>query len=311
LKIKRGIAIAMIYVILLMILGGFSWLVIPLVIDNATQIISDAPRLITKANSQISESGILSDPSIQEGLASIRGKIVEWANLLLLNLAQILGGITSAVFNMVIGFVVSIYTLIDKNRLQAMSGRVLRALFKESRADAIFDWLKKIHNIFSKFLTGLIVEAIFVGILAFIGLTILGIKYAPIFGLVIGLTNVIPYVGPFIGAIPAVGITLLYSPLSALKVAVLIIVVQQIDANLIGPRIMGNYIGLRPIWIILAISVGGTFGGMTGMILSIPVAAIMKLLFEHYIEKKEKEQAGTQAGSVGKTPDVGLPDEPS
>lgn len=150
-KIKRGISIALIYLFLLIIIGGFGWLVVPLVIENASQIIADAPNMIDQANTQIADSGILSDPSVQEALASIRGRVVEWANLLLSNLTQILKGITSAIFNMVIGIVVSIYTLIDKQRLQALSIRVVHAMFNDTKANSIFDWLRKIHHIFSKF----------------------------------------------------------------------------------------------------------------------------------------------------------------
>jgi predicted PurR-regulated permease PerM len=290
LKIKRGIAIALIYLILILILGSFGWLVVPMVVDNAAQIIQDVPRLINQANTQLAESGILSDPTVQDILASIRGQMANWANIVLSNLTQGLIGITSAVFSLFVGIVVSVYTLIDKHRLQASGARLCRALFSEERAEGIFAWTEKIHQIFSKFMTGLIVQAIGVGLLAFIGMTILNVRYAPIFGLLIGLTNVIPYVGPFIGAIPTVGITLLYDPLSALKVAVLILLIQQFDANFMGPRIMGNYIGLRPMWIVLAISLGGTFGGMLGMIMSIPVAAILKILLEHIIEKKEHQK---------------------
>lgn len=290
LKLRRGLAIAMLYALLLLILTGFAWLVVPMVISNASEILSDVPRLIALANTRLADSGLLANETVQEGLASIRGHLAEWANFLLSNLTQGLIGITSGVFNVFVGIVVSIYTLIDKGRLQASSTRLLKAVFKAERAQSIFDWGARIHVIFSKFMTGLIVQASIVGILSFIGMTILGVRYAAIFGLLLGITNVIPYVGPFIGAIPAVGITLLYSPVNALKVAILIIAVQQIDSNLVGPRVMGNYIGLRPMWIVLAISLGGSFGGMLGMILSIPIAAILNIVLVHLIEKKEHQQ---------------------
>lgn len=287
----RGLSIGVLYLLLVVILAGFGWLVVPMVIDNASEIIDDVPRLISRANSQISDSGILTNDTVQEALASIRGRLAEWANILLSNLTQGLMSVTSAVFSTMIGIVVSVYALIDKKRLQASVARLCHAMFEKERAQSIFEWGGKIHEIFSKFMTGLIVQATIVGILSFIGMTIMGVKYAAIFGLLLGLTNVIPYVGPFIGAIPAVGITLLYNPLNALKIAILIVVVQQIDANLVGPRIMGNYIGLRPMWIVLAISLGGSFGGMIGMILSIPVAAIFNIVLVHYIEKKERKPA--------------------
>lgn len=294
LKFGRGAAIGVLYLLLLVILAGFGWLVVPMVSDNASEIISDVPQLISRANTELSDSGILQNETVQEALVSIRGRLAEWANILLSNLTQGLMSVTSAVFSTMIGIVVSIYTLIDKKRLQASTVRLCHAAFDEARAQSIFDWGAKVHEIFSKFMTGLIVQSAIVGVLSFIGMTVLGVRYAAIFGLLLGLTNVIPYVGPFIGAIPAVGITLLYNPLNALKVAILIVVVQQIDANLVGPRIMGNYIGLRPMWIVLAISLGGSFGGMIGMILSIPVAAILNIVLVHVIEKKERMVSETE-----------------
>lgn len=298
---RRGLSIGVLYLLLVVILAGFGWLIVPMVIENASEIIDDVPRLINRANSQISESGILTNETVQEALVSIRGRLAEWANILLSNLTQVLVGVTSAVFSTMIGIVVSVYTLIDKKRLQASVTRLCHAIFDKEKAQAIFDWGAKIHEIFSRFMTGLIVQATIVGILSFIGMTIMGVKYAAIFGLLLGLTNVIPYVGPFIGAIPAVGITLLYNPLNALKIVILIVVVQQIDANVVGPRIMGNYIGLRPMWIVLAISLGGSFGGMIGMILSIPVAAILNIVLVHYIEKKER-RASLEVEAEGDTP---------
>jgi predicted PurR-regulated permease PerM len=147
----------------------------------------------------------------------------------------------------------------------------------------------------------------------------MGVRYAPILGLIICLTNMIPYFGAFIGAVPAVLATLMYDPIKAIWVAVFIIVLQQVDGNVIGPRVMGNYIGLEPIWIIFAIAFGGGFGGLLGMILAIPLGAVVKIIITRLVTKNlpaaidepappDKPDAPDEPGSADK---ASLPDAPS
>ncbi len=132
------------------------------------------------------------------------------------------------------------------------------------------------------------------GCLAFIGLSILNVRYALVLAVIICFTNVIPYIGPFIGAVPAVVATLTYDPAKAFWVLIFILVLQQFDGNLIGPRVMGNYIGLAPIWIILSITIGGGFAGILGIILAIPTGAILKIVFTELVEKQESKRAQSQ-----------------
>jgi len=211
------------------------------------------------------------------------------SNFLLANISTFFGGLASILMQTVMGIITSIYMLADSKKMALLSTKVLTALFKEEKTQKITNFFVRVNEVFSHFLTGLIVEAMVVGFLAFIGLMVLGAKYALILAVIICFTNVIPYVGPFIGAVPAIIATLTYDPMKALWVALFIVVLQQLDGNVIGPRIMGNFIGLSPIWIILAITLGGGYAGLLGMILSIPLAAIIKIVLSELMDKRLQE----------------------
>ena len=280
-KLKRGLAIASVYVGIIFILSLFINMVIPSIAEGSVQIANEIPHQVTKFSENLKKIN-LDNPQInsyvQGVILSVQDKLTGWANIILTNITGFFLGFTSAVMTFVFGTIVSIYALLGKTKFKKMSKQLVIVAAGDDRAIQFFEFMATVNTVFSSFISGLLVDALIVGILAFIGLSVLGVKYALIFAIVMGFTNIIPYIGPFIGAIPAVGITLLYDPFKALWVLLLIVVLQQIDANIIGPKVMGNYIGLDAIWIILAISLGGAFAGMVGMILSIPIAAILKIL---------------------------------
>jgi predicted PurR-regulated permease PerM len=280
-KMKRGLAIASVYFGIILLVSIFINMIVPSIIEGSVQIANEIPSQVTKFSTQINALD-LENPQIKQYvmdmILSIQGKLTGWANLILTNITGFFMNLTSAIMSFIFGTIVSIYALIDKEKFKKMSKKITIATVGDTKAMQFFDFMATVNTVFSSFISGLLVDAMLVGILAFIGLSALGVEYALIFAIVICFTNIIPYIGPFIGAIPAVGITLLYDPMKALWVMIMIIILQQIDANIIGPRVMGNYIGLDAIWIILAIALGGAFAGMLGMILSIPIAAIIKIL---------------------------------
>lgn len=292
-KLKRGPSIAVVYIGILFGVSIFVNMIVPSIVEGSVQIVGEIPNQVVQFNDKLTELKI-SNPQIEtyvtETITSVQDQLTGWANLILTNLTNFFTGMTSAVMSFIFGLIVSIYGLIDKHKFIMLSKKMSIAILGDEKSLKFFEFMKTVNLVFSSFLSGLIVDALIVGILAFIGLSLMGVKYAIIFAIIICFTNVIPYIGPFLGAVPAVGITLLTSPIKALWVMVFIIVLQQIDANIIGPRVMGNYIGLDAIWIILAIAIGGAFMGMLGMILSIPVAAIIKILVGGVLETKYKRR---------------------
>lgn len=289
-RMKNGIAILIVYSCFVLIMVVIVIIVIPVVIQSIAQIINEMPtyadNLVRFANNL--DMNILNEIKkyIDKNSIGNLQKISTAVNYFLNNFLVFITNIGSTVVTISFSLIISVYMLIEKESLKSLGTKLLKKIVKEDKGIKIIDFSKKANIIFSKFLTGLIVQASILGTLCFVGFLILKIKYALLLSAIIACTNVIPYIGPFIGATPAVVVTLFYSPIKALWVCALILVLQQVDANIVGPKVMGNYIGLSPFWIILTIAVGGGFFGIMGMIFSIPIAAIIKIIVsEMFLDK--------------------------
>ena len=198
--------------------------------------------------------------------------------------------ITAVVFNLVLGFMIAFYLQMDKEVFISGIKRFLRAIFKDEKVDRIIRFSKEADGVFSKFIIGKSIDSIIIGILCFIGLIILNIRYATMISVIIGITNMIPYFGPFIGGVPAVIITLFDSPIKAIWVGIFVLILQQFDGLVLGPKILGDSTGLSPVWIIFAIIVGGGLFGVLGMFLGVPVVAVIRLFLMRFIDRKMQEK---------------------
>ncbi len=192
--------------------------------------------------------------------------------------------IVSWVVNLLISIIVSIYMLYDKKRLMLSAWRIICAFLPKKRISSCQKILSECNRLLGNYVVGAFMDATLVGILCFTLMNILRLPYAPIISLVVGLTNMIPYFGPFIGAVPGVVILLFISPVKAFTFALMILCMQQIDGLIIAPRILGLSTGMRPLWIILAITVGGYVGGVVGMLLGVPTVAVLSYLFDLYLQ---------------------------
>lgn len=198
--------------------------------------------------------------------------------------------IISWFINIILAFVISCYLLFSKQRLIKSLKRVAYAIFPEDICLTLFDTLKDCNQIFSQYIIGKTLDSTIIGILCLACMTILKLPYALIISLIVGITNMIPYFGPFIGAVPGILILLIISPKSSLIFAVLILAIQQLDGSVIGPKILGKSTGLQPISIIFAITVGGALAGPLGMFLGVPIVAVLTFLINkliNYILKKK------------------------
>ena len=198
--------------------------------------------------------------------------------------------IISWFINIILAFVISCYLLFSKQKLIKSLKRVAYAIFPEDICLTLFDTLKDCNQIFSQYIIGKTLDSTIIGILCLACMTILRLPYALFISLIVGITNMIPYFGPFIGAIPGILILLIISPKSSLIFAVLILAIQQLDGSVIGPKILGKSTGLQPISIIFAITVGGALAGPLGMFLGVPIVAVLTFLINkllNYILKKK------------------------
>lgn len=198
--------------------------------------------------------------------------------------------VISWVIKILIAIMVSCYMLIDKNRLLKNCKRLIYAIAKKQHADSFITTCNDCNRIFGGFLIGKTIDSTIIGFLCFIFMNMLGLKYTMLISLIVGITNMIPYFGPFIGAVPGVIILLTVNWKSALVFGVLIFLLQQFDGLYLGPKILGDSTGLRPIWIIFAITAGGWLAGVIGMFLGVPVVAVIAFLTDRYIERKLLEK---------------------
>jgi predicted PurR-regulated permease PerM len=194
--------------------------------------------------------------------------------------------VISWIFNIIIAIIVSCYLLIDKNRLLLNCRRLMYAVLKKERADRLSDTLSSCNKIFGNFIIGKTIDSTIIGFMCFIFMKILGLKYSMLISVIVGITNMIPYIGPFIGAVPGVVILLTVHWKYALIFGVLILVLQQFDGLYLGPKILGESTGLRPVWILFAITVGGWLCGPVGMFLGVPCVAVIAFLVERAITKQ-------------------------
>lgn len=208
------------------------------------------------------------------------------------NLAQYAKGainIASKVFDFFVALVVSVYVLMQRREILEFFKKLGKALFKENTYQSIGRYFNRTNNIFFNFIAGQVLDGVVVGIITSIGMSILGVKYAVPLGFMIGLFNLIPYFGAIIGVVLATFITFLTGGLTqAITMVIVVIVLQQIDANIINPKIIGTSLKISPLLVIFGVTVGGAYFGVWGMFLAVPVIAVFKLVITDYIEYKNK-----------------------
>lgn len=196
--------------------------------------------------------------------------------------------IAKLVVNILLSIVVSCYMLTDKTILARNGKRIAYALLPESKVKGFIRTAKECLNIFTGFIVGKTIDSLIIGVLCFIIMSILKMPYALLLSVIVGVTNMIPYFGPFIGAVPGVVIYLFLSPLQALGFAVMILAIQQFDGLILGPRILGSSTGLKPLWVVFAITIGGAYGGVLGMFLGVPVVAVIFHLANKFLKGRLK-----------------------
>lgn len=198
--------------------------------------------------------------------------------------------VISWTINLVIAIMVSCYMLIDKNIITLNIKRLIYAVVPQKKADNFLSTVYECNNIFSKYLVGKTIDSTIIGILCFIIMSVIGLKYALLISVIVGITNMIPYFGPFIGAVPGAVLLLTVDWKYCLVFCILILILQQFDGLYLGPKILGDSTGLRPVWIIFAITAGGWVAGVAGMFLGVPVVAVIAFLVDKFINKRLNEK---------------------
>lgn len=196
----------------------------------------------------------------------------------------------SGLINVILAIVISCYIILDKDKIKKEIRRMIYIFTNKNNAPVIWDTFCECNRIFNGFLYGKSIDSIIIGILSLIVMSIIHLPYALLLSLIVGITNMIPYFGPFIGAVPGVIIYLVIEPKYAIIYAVMIFVLQQFDGLYLGPKILGDLTGIKPLWVIFGITVGGAYFGVLGMFLGVPTVAALMHIFNVIMEIKIKKK---------------------
>ena len=203
------------------------------------------------------------------------------------------GGVLSLltfVKDLLVGIIASVYLLATKERCAAYGRKLVYSLCSREDVGLVLRGVRRADSIFSGFVRGKLLDSIIIGILCFAGCSILRFPYTPLVSVFVGVTNIIPFFGPFLGAIPSTFLILLVSPKQALYFLIFVLALQQLDGNVIGPKILGNTTGLSSLWVIIAILVGGGFFGVAGMFFGVPVCACLNSLINFFVEARLRKK---------------------
>lgn len=199
---------------------------------------------------------------------------------------QLSSSVVSTVYNIIIGLVISIYLVIDGRNLMLKMKEIVYSFAPKGKEKSAWSILMECNHIFNGFLFGKMIDSLIIGIITLIVMSILHLPYALMMSVIVGITNMIPYFGPFIGAVPGVMIYLFIDPKLSLIFAVMILAIQQFDGLYLGPKILGDLTGIKPIWVIFGVTVGGALFGVMGMFLGVPTVAVITYLFGLHLEKR-------------------------
>lgn len=298
-KKARGLSIATTYILAILIIALLIKVLVPMLSDSIGELASNLPGYYDSAIKYIEElpeDNILKTEAVQNAIKKLQQ--IDIAKLLDLdNLAMYLEkviGIANGIFSAFVTIVVSIYILLERAEILKFVKRLNRSIFTEKKCQAIDRYFEKGNDIFFKYISGQIIDAIVVAIIMSVALTIMKVKYAVLLGFLIGVFNLIPYFGAIIAVIVACVITIFTGVfVQAIWVAVVLIIIQQIDANIINPKILRDALEISKILIIFAVTVGGAYFGVLGMFLGVPAIAVIKMMLDDYIERNEKEKVPT------------------
>ncbi len=296
-KFSRAFGIIFTIVTFLIILVGGLYLVVPQVYQSLVKIVSDAPDYYNSVETWIdSLDRDKSDVSkyLLMGLDRVYAQAIEYLNKdIIPNMDKIVVGITSGIvvglkilLNMVLIVIISVYVMAEKEILISVVKKLIYSLFSNKNANTIMKGIRYADKVFGGFISGKIIDSFIIGVICYLFMTIAGMEYSVLISIVIGVTNVIPYFGPFIGAIPCSLILLIVGWKQGIIFVIFIFILQQIDGNIIGPLILGDRLNLSSMWILFSILIGGGIFGVPGMILGAPCFACIYALVSTLCESR-------------------------
>ena len=303
-KIKRGITIAGVYLAVLGVVVVFFVSIIPEIVSGLKEFFANFTEYLAAFKTWAENTFSFLSPNfiskLSEFIAGFENYFTSWVSNRE-NIAEVGGVVTDVVsisakfvLNFVFGIVVSVYFIYGKENILKHIKRLVYAIFTQEKADNIVKRSNQINKIFYDFILSKLVQAFVMFVFGLVVLVPLGIPFAPLISLVLAVSNMIPYIGPWLGSVPCVLLVLLSDPTHPIQAVILVIfilVMQIVDNVYIGPKITADRVGISPLLVIAGVAIGGTFGGVIGMFLGVPVVAVVKLVFyDSFVERRLKEK---------------------
>lgn len=296
-KRSRGLSVLTVYIIAILIIIIIINTMIPALSKSLVDLANSLPEYYNRAMEfvdNMSDNSIIKKESAEKFIYSLQ-EIDITKMISLDNISDYIKGalgVASEIFSIFLTIIMSIYILLERERIVNFIKRLNKALFKEETCKAIDKYFSQANTIFFKFISSQILDGLIVGIIVSIAMYFLNVKYWVLLGFMIGLFNIIPYFGAIISVAAATIITIFTGGISkALLMLIVVIILQQIDANIINPKIVGNALKLSPILVIFSVTVAGAYFGVLGMFLAVPVIAIIKILINDFIEYRTKNKS--------------------
>ncbi|MFQ9264614.1 MAG: AI-2E family transporter [Clostridia bacterium] len=295
-KKARGLSVIATYIIFVLIIIVIINCIFPILKESVVELVGNIPgyyeTLVNKYR-ELPEDSVLKSDIIKDKMAELSN--IDMKQLLSINNEKIIEyvkniiDVFSGIFDVFVSIIVSVYILLQRTTIMKFLRRFARALFKKNTYEAVNKYFTKANEVFFTFISSQLLDAVIVGILTTVAMLIIKVKYAPLIGFTIGLFNMIPYIGAIVAVAIGILITFITGGLGkALAMAIVVIILQQIDANIINPKIIGVSLEVSPLLVIFSVTVGGAYFGILGMFLGVPIAVVIKTVLTDWIDNKNK-----------------------
>lgn len=296
-SLTRGVGIIITIFLTCALVYAIIAMMVSQIVPSIKNLIADYDNIVKNMtiwlDKMLSDNPTMRD-TVMNGFNKYSVEIQKWLNdtmiqkssQLLKTVSMSIIGILKVLWNLVIGLVISVYVLANKEKFCGQYKKIVYALFKENTANIIINNFHFTHRTFIGFVSGKVLDSIIIGCFCFMGTTLLGTPFAPLVSVVIGVTNIIPFFGPYLGAIPSALLILLIDPMHPLNMVyflIFILLLQQFDGNILGPKILGNSTGLTGFWVLFAITLFGGLWGILGMIIGVPLFAVIYAALKSFV----------------------------
>ena len=290
LKMKRGLAILSTYLLIggAIVIGALY--IVPSIVDSIISITSEIPKYMETVQGWINEAlknqnlyDLINSTGLLDNISVISGKMSSIIIGILDGSVSSIVSITTNVVKIGFGFLISIYILLDKERFITEVKTLTYMILKEEKGTKLIGLVRTYHEMIGKYIGTKAIDSAIIGVLAFFGLMIIGAPYTPLLAIIVGVTNMIPYFGPFVGEVVGAAVGIFVSPAMAITIFVFLLALQQFDAWYLDPKLIGDKVGVKPFYIILAVTIGGGFFGPIGMLLASPTMATINIYYERKV----------------------------